>query len=125
MRRVQLRNSRHLSIGSDKVPTVVFLEPDGTERGVDGNIGDSVMVAATLGGVDGINGECGGNSMCATCHVFVDPGQIEQLAPMGIDEDALLDGTAVPRRPNSRLSCQIILSRELDGLIVTIPEQQI
>ena len=81
------------------------------------------MRAALANNVPGIVGECGGELMCATCHVYV-------LTPRGLDpglsedEDEMLDFAACPRRPESRLSCQIRMRDELDGLIVETPEAQ-
>ena len=82
------------------------------------------MLAATRHGLDGIVAECGGNAMCATCHVYVDAAWLARLPPMTDEEDALLDGTAAERRANSRLSCQLVVSPEMDGLIVYLPETQ-
>jgi 2Fe-2S ferredoxin len=65
---------------------------------------------------------CGGCCSCATCHVYVDPGFADRLSPMTADEDGLLDGSA-HRKPTSRLSCQIRIRQELDGLRVTIAPQ--
>ena len=62
--------------------------------------------------------------MCATCHVYVDEAWLGRLPPMSDEEDALLDGAAAERRANSRLSCQIKLSADLDGLILRLPERQ-
>jgi ferredoxin, 2Fe-2S len=83
------------------------------------------MQAATRHGVDGIVAECGGNAMCATCHVYVDESWIGRLTPMSADEDALLDGTAAERLSNSRLSCQIKLADALNGLVLRLPDKQI
>ena len=75
-------------------------------------------------GVDGIIAECGGNCMCATCHVYVDPAWVDKLEPVGDTEDAMLDSTGAERLSNSRLSCQIKVTPALDGLVVTTPESQ-
>ncbi len=85
----------------------------------------SVMQGATANGVDGIVAECGGNMMCATCHVYVELSQLSLLPPMSAEEDALLEGTAAERRPNSRLSCQIPVTEERNGLVVHLPERQV
>ena len=82
------------------------------------------MLAALTHGVDGIVAECGGNAVCATCHVYVDDAWTSKLEPVSDDEDALLDGTAAERRPNSRLSCQIKVQPALAGLVVRIPDRQ-
>ena len=86
--------------------------------------GATVMLAALTDGVDGIVAECGGNAVCATCHVYVDDAWTSKLEPVSDDEDALLDGTAAERRPNSRLSCQIKAQPALAGLVVRIPDRQ-
>jgi ferredoxin, 2Fe-2S len=107
------------------VPKVIYVAPDGTSTTIDGTAGDSVMATAVRNGVPGIIAECGGNCSCATCHVYVDDEFIERVGPPGDLEDDLLDlGTASERRPTSRLSCQIELTADLDGLTVEIPEEQ-
>jgi 2Fe-2S ferredoxin len=82
------------------------------------------MQAAVTNGVDGIVGECGGSAMCATCHVYVDEAFLDRLEPMSELEDELLESTASPRLPNSRLGCQISLTNALDGLVVKVPDRQ-
>ena len=106
------------------VPKITYVQRDGSTVSFDVATGMSVMEAALEGGVDGIVAECGGNLICATCHVYVDPDQLERLPGMRVDEDAMLDNTASPRGPNSRLSCQLKVADELDGLVVTVPEEQ-
>ena len=104
--------------------TITFIHPDNRSESVNAEDGASVMLAALTHGVDGIVAECGGNAVCATCHVYVDPAFVERLGPVSDDEDALLDGTASERLPNSRLSCQIKVTHALDGLVVRLPERQ-
>ena len=104
--------------------TITFIHPDGRSERVEAKTGDSVMQLAVAQGIDEIVAECGGNAMCATCHVYVDENWLARLPAMGDDEEALLDGTAAERRANSRLSCQIKLSADLDGLILRLPERQ-
>ena len=87
-------------------------------------VGDSVMEGAIHNSVDGIVAECGGACMCATCHVYVDPAWLAKLLPIAEDENAMLDSTASPRLANSRLSCQLRVTKELDGLIVKTPPTQ-
>lgn len=106
------------------MPSVTFIHPDGHSERIDAEAGASAMNTALVHGVGGILAECGGNAMCATCHVYVDEAWVERLAPPGADEDALLDGTAAERRPNSRLSCQIRMTPELDGLVLRLPDRQ-
>jgi 2Fe-2S ferredoxin len=86
--------------------------------------GRSLMQAAQSGGVEGIAADCGGCLTCATCHVVVREPWASQLPPPGADELAMLEFTAVPRQPGSRLSCQIQLTDALDGLTVDLPATQ-
>jgi len=106
------------------MPTVRYIQFDGAERTVDAAAGTSVMQAAITNGVPGILAECGGAASCATCHVYVDDAWVDRCGPPGDDESEMLDCAASERRPNSRLSCQIELSDELDGLVVRTPETQ-
>jgi len=104
--------------------SITFIHPDGRSERIEADGAESAMLAATSHGVDGILAECGGNAMCATCHVYVDGSWVGRLPPMTGEEDALLDGTAAERMPNSRLSCQIKHAPELDGLVLRLPERQ-
>jgi 2Fe-2S ferredoxin len=107
------------------VPKIVFIGPDRVERAVDAAAGESVMVAATKNGVPGIIGECGGNASCGTCHVWVREAYQQQVGPPGEDlEEDLLDLGVSDRRENSRLSCQIKVTDELDGLTLDVPPEQ-
>jgi len=103
------------------MPSVTYTSATGSETAVRGFSGDSVMETAVRNGVPGIVAECGGSLSCATCHVFVcadsDFAQMEDL------EDDMLDGTAVDRAANSRLSCQLKLSDA--DVRVTTPETQV
>jgi len=101
------------------MPTIVFIQPDGTRQEIEVDLGYSVMEAATLNGIPGIEAECGGACSCATCHVHVDPAWIDKLPEMDPMEDAMLDA-ASDRQPTSRLTCQIEMTDELDGLTVTV-----
>ena len=107
------------------MPTITFIHPNGQQERVDASDSESAMLAATKHGLDGIVAECGGNAMCATCHVYVDEAWLARLPSLGDEEDALLDGAAAERLANSRLSCQIKLTSELDGLVLRLPERQI
>jgi 2Fe-2S ferredoxin len=84
----------------------------------------SLMEAAVKNDVDGIEADCGGLMTCATCHVYVREPFAARLPPASEDELGMLAFTAAERRPNSRLSCQIALTEELDGLTVDLPEAQ-
>ena len=87
-------------------------------------IGSSVMEGAVNNGVDGIVAECGGACMCATCHVYVDEAFLDKLEPIAEDEQEMLNNTFSERKPNSRLSCQLKVTEELDGLSVKTPPAQ-
>ncbi len=107
------------------MPKVIYIDPDQVRHELDVEAGMSVMEGAVTHGIDGIVAECGGELMCATCHVYVDPADLERLPEMKPDEDEMLDATVSPREPTSRLSCQLDVSPELDGLTVHLPEEQI
>jgi 2Fe-2S ferredoxin len=107
------------------MPEITFIHPDGRRETVEAENGNSAMMTALSQGVDGIVAECGGNAVCATCHVYVDEAWLGKLGPAGGEEDALLDGTAAERLPNSRLSCQIKITPELDGLVLRLPDRQV
>jgi 2Fe-2S ferredoxin len=104
--------------------TIKYVQPDGTSQEVPAPMGYSVMRVAFLEGIDGIVAECGGNAMCATCHVYVDPLDAEMLPPIRPDEDDMLQCTAAERRPNSRLSFQISITDSMETLTVGIPVEQ-
>ena len=95
-----------------------------TPRDIECKTGQSLMQAATEANVHGIEAECGGLLTCSTCHVFVREPHASMLPAPSADELSMLEFTAEPRRPNSRLSCQIDLSDALDGLTVDLPATQ-
>lgn len=101
------------------MPTVYFVTLDDETVAVDGDVGDIVMELARAEGIDGIDAECGGGCACATCHVHVDPVWMPVVGPPSeIEQDMLeFDGEVAP---TSRLSCQIELTEELDGLRVKV-----
>ena len=107
------------------MPHISFVHPDGRRDTVAANTGDSAMYTALAHGIDGIVAECGGGAVCATCHVYVEETWFAKLPPPGLDEDELLEGTAAERKANSRLSCQIKISDELDGLTLILPPRQV
>lgn len=102
---------------------VHFIEHDGTEHVVEGKLGNSVMQTARDNLVPGIIGDCGGNCSCATCHGYVDRDWLGKLGPRDEGEEIILDG-AMYTQPNSRLTCQIKLSPELDGIVIRLPISQ-
>jgi 2Fe-2S ferredoxin len=105
------------------MPKITYIEHDGKKRTVDAPVGTTVMENAIKNGVPGIVAECGGACSCATCHVHVDEAWKEKVGPPSPMEEDMLD-FAFDVRPTSRLSCQIKVSDELDGLVVHTPAQQ-
>ncbi len=103
---------------------VTFTSAHGEVQTVELDAGATLLDAARTGGVAGIVGDCGGVCNCATCHVYVDERWAKLLPAVEEHEDAMLDGTMSDRLPNSRLSCQIVVTEALDGLAVTLPEFQ-
>ncbi|MDY0812973.1 2Fe-2S iron-sulfur cluster-binding protein [Kitasatospora purpeofusca] len=106
------------------MPKITYVAVDAAERTIDVPAGTSVMRGAVFNDIDGIVAQCGGNLQCATCHVYVDESTLDKPEPIRPDENDMLDFTACPRRPNSRLSCQLTVTEALDGLIVHLPERQ-
>ncbi|PBC52058.1 ferredoxin [Rhodococcus sp. ACS1] len=104
---------------------ITYVQPDGSLEICDVPAGKSLMLAAQAKGIAGILGECGGQAMCATCHVYVDEGYLDKLPEPSEEEDVMLEEAASDRRPNSRLSCQIDACDKLDGLVVHVPEEQL
>lgn len=101
---------------------ITWKTKDGNEISADVNDGLNLMEAAVANHVPNIDGDCGGCLSCATCHVFVDDAWFVKTGAVDDVEDTMLDMTCVERRANSRLSCQIIASPELDGLVLYVPE---
>ena len=102
---------------------IVYVSSTGAKREVEAQPGMTVMEVAIKAGIDEIIGECGGACACATCHVYVAPEWKDKLPPLGPMESDMLD-FAVDPRPTSRLSCQISITPELDGLTVETPARQ-
>ncbi len=105
------------------MPRVVYIEHSGARHEVDVPIGLSVMEGAVNNLIPGVEGDCGGACACATCHVYVETEWIEKLAPPSELESDMLDFAHAPNA-QSRLSCQIKMTPELEGLTVRMPEQQ-
>lgn len=101
------------------MPQMTFVEQDGTERTVDAPLGLSVLEIAHKHGVD-LEGACEGSLACATCHVIVDPTWAAKLTEPTDDEEDMLD-LAFGLEKTSRLGCQIVMSEDLDGLVVRLP----
>jgi len=102
---------------------ITYIEHDGREHVVEVKNGLSVMEGAIRNNVPGIDADCGGACACATCHVYVDEAFAAETGRASAMEESMLD-FAENVQPNSRLSCQIRVSDDLDGLIVRLPENQ-
>ena len=102
---------------------IIYVDHEGTERVVEATNGESVMEAAIKNSIPGIDADCGGACACATCHVYVEDGFMDKVGTPEDMEQSMLD-FAENVQANSRLSCQISVSDELDGLKVTTPESQ-
>ncbi len=106
------------------MPTVTFIEHDGTTHEVQAPNERSLMQIAVDNGVPGLLGDCGGSCSCATCHGYVDPRWADKLPPQSETEVFMLE--SVPDlRESSRLCCQIKMKDELDGIVVQLPEEQV
>ena len=105
------------------MPKLTIVAFDGTRFDLDADQGSTVMENAVRNSVPGVEAECGGACACATCHVYVDEDWVEKVgSPEAMEEDML--DFAFDVRPNSRLSCQIKVTKALDGLVVHVPERQ-
>jgi 2Fe-2S ferredoxin len=102
---------------------ITYIQFDGTENVVDVKPGLTVMEGAVKNNVRGIDADCGGAGACATCHVFVDEAWTGKTGEKSAMEESMLD-FAENVQDNSRLSCQIKVTEELDGLVVRLPESQ-
>lgn len=105
------------------MPQVQFIEFNGTKHNIEANNGDSIMTTAVSNLVPGIDADCGGECSCATCHVLISPEWQAKLEATGETEESMLDLNP-DRSTESRLSCQIIVSDNLDGIVVNLPEFQ-
>ncbi len=105
------------------MPKITFIDYQGEARSVDASNGDTVMEAATSNDIPGIDADCGGACACATCHVYVDENWLAVTGEAGELEAEMLD-VAEGVQANSRLACQMHVSDEMEGLVVTTPESQ-
>ena len=105
------------------MPQIIFIEFNGKRHTVEGTVGLSLMRAAIDNDVPGIDADCGGQCACATCHVYVDPAWESHTGTRTAMEEDMLNFAAVTQA-NSRLACQIQISEDLDGLVVSMPEGQ-
>jgi 2Fe-2S ferredoxin len=125
-RAVDLAGGVIISAGAsrgDFMTTIHIIAFDGTEFDIEAENGSTVMENAIKNAVPGIEAECGGACACATCHVYVDEAWTDTVGEPEPMEEDMLD-FAFDVRPNSRLSCQIKVRDELDGLVVRVPERQ-
>ncbi len=108
------------------MPTVNYIDPAGIQHEVEVPLGQSLMEGAVRDGIVGMLGECGGNLSCVTCHVYIDDAWFDRVGPAleGSLEEELLDNVSAERLPSSRLSCQIHIGAELDGVVVRVPPRQ-
>lgn len=102
---------------------IIYITHDGTETPIQATDGDTLMETAVNNDVPGIDADCGGGCACATCHVYIDDDFVEKLEPAGELEIDMLD-FAEDVSTNSRLSCQIVIHSDMDGMKVTTPESQ-
>jgi ferredoxin, 2Fe-2S len=102
---------------------ITYIDSTGTARTVEGEVGSTVMETAIKNGVPEIEAECGGACACSTCHLYVDEAWREKVGEPSPMEADMLD-FAFEVKPNSRLSCQIKVTEDLDGLVVTTPSRQ-
>ncbi|MEO7707980.1 MAG: 2Fe-2S iron-sulfur cluster-binding protein [Caldimonas sp.] len=100
---------------------ILFIQPDGREQATEGDPGQSVMQAAIGAMVPGIVADCGGACSCATCHGYVDDAWVNRVPPPSAEEADMIDAGCLDVLPTSRLTCQIRLTAELDGLVIRIP----
>ena len=105
------------------MPRVIYITPNGDRHEVEVENGYSEMEGAINNNIDGLVAECGGACACATCHSYIDAAWVEKLPDMDDMEDSMLDA-AFDRKPNSRLTCQIELNDELDGLVVHVADNE-
>jgi ferredoxin, 2Fe-2S len=101
------------------MPRVIFIDKDGSEKEVDAALGLSILEVAHQNNID-LEGACEGALACSTCHVIIDHGYFDKLEPASEDEEDMLD-LAFGLSHTSRLGCQVILTEELDGIVVRVP----
>jgi 2Fe-2S ferredoxin len=105
------------------MPKVIYISSDGTRHETEVEIGYSVMEGAINNDIEGIVAECGGACACATCHSYVDEAWMDKMPPMDDMEDSMLDA-AFERQDNSRLTCQIEINDNLDGLVIHVADNE-
>ena len=105
------------------MPKITYLEKNGKSHTIDVSNGLTVMEGAIQNDIPGIDADCGGGMACATCHVYVKEEWLDKIPKKEDGEEDMLDMAYEPKK-NSRLSCQIIVTDDLDGLVVNLPERQ-
>ncbi len=105
------------------MPKVIYITPDETRPEVEVETGSSIMEGAIHNNIEGIVAECGGACACATCHSYVDAAWTDKIPAMDDMEDSMLDA-AFERKDNSRLTCQIEMSDELDGIVIHVADNE-
>ena len=106
------------------MPTVTYVDFQGQATKLELAEGMTLMQGAVMNGIEGIEGECSGSCACATCHCYVDEAWAGKVPAMSENEDEMLEDTESERKANSRLSCQIKMTADLDGIVVHMPEEQ-
>tara|TARA_B110000116_G_C16661312_1_gene501880 strand:- start:656 stop:976 length:321 start_codon:yes stop_codon:yes gene_type:complete len=106
------------------MPKITYIEYDGKSHTIEAANGLSVMEGAVQNNIPGIDADCGGSMACATCHVYVKEEWFNKLPKKEDGEEDMLDMAFEPKK-NSRLSCQLMISDQLDGLVVNLPEKQV
>ena len=106
------------------MPKITYIEQDGKTHTIEVATGLSVMEGAIQNNIPGIDADCGGSMACATCHVYVKEEWFNKLPKKEDGEENMLDMAFEPKK-NSRLSCQLMVSDQLDGLVVDLPEKQV
>tara|TARA_B100000524_G_C23484591_1_gene311056 strand:- start:204 stop:524 length:321 start_codon:yes stop_codon:yes gene_type:complete len=105
------------------MPKVTYNDPQGNSKTIEVDNGLTVMEGAIQNNIPGIDADCGGSMACATCHVYVEQKWLDKIPKAEDGEVDMIDMAFEPKK-NSRLSCQITLNKQLDGLVVTTPEKQ-
>jgi ferredoxin, 2Fe-2S len=110
----------HITIYFVAAPAII----QGSRGSFTVKIGQSLMQGATHAGVEAIAADCGGSLTCATCHIYVDTAWADKLPAPSADELSMLEMTAEPRQPTSRLSCQVVATAAMDGMVIGLPQTQ-
>ncbi len=107
------------------MPKITYIEHNGTKHEVDVPVGHTVMEGARDNGIPGIEADCGGACACSTCHAYVDEAWVGKLPQKQAMEADMLDFAWEPNPETSRLTCQLSVTEDMDGLVVNLPERQI